>query len=149
MGKVVTRRIFLSTCVFVFITLLTACASRSIVMDSALTLPDNELSILKIDKSKKAEVYPQLNGIVDIGARKIVLRSEGFKDYYKIKIAPGDYDVMLKVYSMNYTPAFPHVRIKVKAGMTYLFTSSLVLNGKAVTAEYKEIQTALDTTPDK
>ena len=56
---------------------------------------------------------------------------------------------MLKVYSYGHIPAFPKVRLSAKAGMTYLFTSSVVMDGKAVKAEYKEVPTPSDTTPDK
>ena len=133
----------------VAVMLLAGCASQSIIMPSAASLADDGVAILKIDRTIKSSLAPELNGIVDLGTNKIVLRSEGFKDYYKIKIAPGEYNVMLKVYSSGYAPAFPSVRIKAKPGMTYLFASSTVMNGKAVSAEYKEIPTTADTTPDK
>lgn len=91
--------------------------------------------------------------VEDRYVKKAGRRFGGFRELVvkllQIKIAPGYYEVMLKVCSYNHIPAFPRIRLKAKPGMTYLFASSVVMNGKAVSAEYKEIPTAADTTPDK
>ena len=64
-------------------------------------------------------------------------------------VAPGAYVVQLKVYSSGYQPAFPVIKVAVQPGKTYLFTSSAVMNGKAIRAEVREVATATDTTPEK
>ncbi|WP_419684088.1 hypothetical protein ACN22W_10565 [Burkholderia theae] len=128
---------------------LTGCASQSLEMPSAATLPPDQVAVLKIDRSVKSNgLTPQLNAIADVNGVAL-LESRGFHDYYKIKIAPGTYTVQLKVYSYNYAPAFPKVTLQVEAGKTYLFTSSIVLNGKAVRVEYLPVETSADSTPEE
>ena len=143
------RRLSIGVLIGVVVILTSGCPSQSVVLPSAASHTDDEIAILKIDRTAKTEVSPELNGVVDLDARKIILKSESFKNYYKIKVAPGHYEVMLKVYSYGHMPAFPKVRLSAKAGMTYLFTSSVVMDGKAVKAEYKEISTPSDITPDR
>jgi hypothetical protein len=121
---------------------LAGCTSQAIVLPSGEKLSDSEAAIFKIDRSVKTDVQPELNGVIDLDARTIVLKSEPFKNYYEIRVAPGNYEVMLKVYSYGHLPAFPKARLRARAGMTYLFVSSKVLGGKAVNAEFKEVPTA-------
>lgn len=133
-----------------FAALLAGCPSQSVVLPSGEGLSDHEAAILKIDRTvKTGGLRPELNAVVDLNAGTILLKSEPFKNYYRIKVAPGHYNVQLKVYSYGHQPAFPRARVQAKAGMTYLFTSSIILDGKAVRAEFKEIPTASDTTPNE
>ena len=83
------KRLWISLLIGVTVTLISACGSKSVVLPSAASHTDDEIAILKIDRTAKTEVSPELNGVVDLDARKIVLKSESFKDYYKIKVAPG------------------------------------------------------------
>jgi len=119
---------------------LTGCASLSIVAPGANSIPDDEAAILEIDQTVKTSVRPLLNAIYDEHGIALV-PSESFKNYHRIKVAPGPYAVQLKVYSANHYPAFPVVRIRARSGKTYLFTSTVIMDGQAVRAEYVEIPT--------
>ncbi|MPS26397.1 MAG: hypothetical protein E2576_06930 [Alcaligenaceae bacterium] len=119
---------------------LAGCASLSTVAPGANSIPDEEAAILEIDQSVKASVRPQLNAIYDEYG-STVIPSESFKDYHRIKVAPGAYTVQLKVYSAGHYPAFPRIRIRARSGKTYLFTGNLIMDGRAVRAEYTEIPT--------
>jgi hypothetical protein len=138
-----------SAWMLVGISFLTGCVSKSLVMPSAESLASDQVAFLKIDRTvRTGELRPELNAIYDL-AGNTLLPSRGFHDYYKIKIAPGTYRVQLKIYSVNYTPSYPVVAVRAEAGKTYLFTSSIAMNGKAVRAEVLPILTSADTTPDK
>jgi hypothetical protein len=129
--------------------LLSGCASQSIVLPSAAGLADADVVVLKIDKTiHTGGLRPELNNLYDITHKTEVLPSKGFHDYYKIKVAPGDYAVGLKTYSAGYSPSFPYIKIRALAGMTYLFTASVVMNGQATRADYRIVPTSEDRTPE-
>lgn len=69
-----------------------------------------------------------------------LVESKFFVDYSQIKVAPGTYQVVLQTQAGNAT-AFPVARVEAKPGKTYLFTGKTVLDGAAIKAEYKEIDT--------
>lgn len=69
-----------------------------------------------------------------------MVESKFFVDYSQIKITPGTYKVLLQITSGNAT-AFPTARVEAKPGKTYLFTGKTVMDGAAVKAVYKEIDT--------
>lgn len=127
--------------------LLTGCASQSLVTADAQLLSDADAAYLKVDRTMVSGYRPELNAVYPMEGGTLV-RSESFKDYYRIKVKPGLYRVQLKVYSGNYQPAFPVVPVNARAGKTYLFTASTVMNGKAVSAEFKEVSTVSDVTPN-
>lgn len=82
--------------------------------------------------------------MVDLRGREIVLKSQSFGDYREIKVAPGTYEVMIKSYAYQKIPAFPRVRLEVRAGHTYYFRGVPIMDASAVRVEYRVEKTALD-----
>ena len=122
------------------LTLLPGCASQSIVAPGSESLSAAESAYLKNDKGAKGP-WSELNAVYPIEGGTLI-RSESFKDYKSIKVKPGTYRVQLKVRADGYMAAFPIATVTVKPGKTYLFSSAFAMDGSAIRAHYREIDSA-------
>src|SRR5262245_25605360 len=101
--------------------MLSGCAAQQIVLPSASDLPDSDAAIFVIDSSsKRGNMQPFLNAIYTSDGKTLV-KSQSFKDYDRIKVAPDTYAVQLKIYEYGTIPSFPWVKVKAEAGQTYVF----------------------------
>lgn len=110
---------------------------QSIVTADAESLSDANCGYLKNDTHPMGE----LNAVYPIEGGTLV-RSESFKAYKSIRLKPGTYRVQLKAWPPGYQVAFPIVTVDVRPGKTYLFSSKIVMDGKAVRAFYREVDTS-------
>lgn len=143
------RRRFIVTCLLassVVATLSGCSAQLKVKVPSAEGLADRELAILRRDPDDRLQngFYSVIHGLTDLQRRDVVIRSEGFKDYWEVKVPPGNYQVMLKTYGVNTTPAFPWVGLTVEAGKSYYFRGVPIMDKSAVRAEYRVEPTRFD-----
>ena len=113
---------------------------QKIVAPGAESLTNETSAYFKPDnKFSWGGIYTTLIAVYPIASGPLV-ESKPFVDYSQIKITPGTYKVLLKTTFGNAT-AYPVARVEAKPGKTYLFTGKTVMDGAAVKAEYKEIDT--------
>lgn len=113
---------------------------QKVVAPGAESLTDETSAYFKPDnKFSWGGIYTTLMAVYPITSGPSV-ESKPFVDYSQIKVTPGTYKVLLKITSGNAT-AYPVARVEAKPGKTYLFTGKTVMDGAAVKAKYKEINT--------
>lgn len=113
--------------------------SQKIIAPGAESLKNETAAYFKPDNKFWGGLHTTLIAVYPITNGPLV-ESSFFMDYSQIKITPGTYKVLLRIQSGN-AIAFPTARVEAKPGKTYLFTGKSVMDGAAVRAEYKEIDT--------
>jgi len=114
--------------------------SQKIVAPGTETLTNQECAYFKPDDNWFfANLSTTLSAVYPSTGRPVA-EPRPFVEYSQIKVTPGTYGVLLRVESGR-SIAFPALRVVAKPGKTYLFTARSVMDGAAVKAEYKEIDT--------
>jgi hypothetical protein len=128
------------------------CAPAEMIVPPDLeSLPDSEVAILKVDKTAEADPrsggQAALSALLNLnGGQKVFTGGIG---YDRVKVMPGDYRVILSVRPKCNCYAYTAIHVPVKGGMTYLFATTTIMDGKAVKAEYREIPTSTDATSNQ
>ncbi|QXI51413.1 hypothetical protein [Pseudomonas alvandae] len=113
--------------------------SQNIVVPGAETLTNETSAYIKLDNNWSWSVSTTIDAVYP-SEGKALLEAKPFIEYSQIKVTPGIYRVVLRVVS-GHARAFPALRVVAKPGKTYILTSKPVMDGAAVKAEYKEINT--------
>ncbi len=120
------------------------CAKLEYLDQSLTTLPNAEAVVFKADPETRNGLQTYINGIGKLDEDGLAITPNAYKCYTTVTAAPGSYTVQLRVFSPSYMPAYPILRLDAKPGMTYTFSSIMVMDGKGIRGVVREEPTAAE-----